>query len=82
MATEPKISEKLEPLQKTMDDVANEIIAVAKAVKAIQLSPLKRRAIVLLIKDSCSPSISMTDINAVLNACADLAKNYIDPKKL
>lgn len=82
MATEPKISEKLEPLQKTMDDVANEIIAVAKAVKAIQLSPLKRRALVILIQDTITPPMGMNDINAVLDACADLAKNYIDPKKL
>lgn len=51
------------------------IIAIDEAVKRLLNGPVKRRAIVLLIKDQCG--ISMMEIDKVLLALGELRKAYL-----
>lgn len=62
---------------KTLEEVAKEIESLSAAIKKLNSGRLKRRAITVLIRDSISPPMSLNDINAVLDASADLASKYL-----
>lgn len=54
--------------------IARAVIDVAEAFKKISAGRLKRHTIVVLIKDQTG--LSQRDINQVLDACENLAKEY------
>jgi hypothetical protein len=56
--------------------LADAIVAVSDAAKKLLNGPLKKRAIITLIKDY-SPQVSRADIESVLEAAADLATFYV-----
>lgn len=57
--------------------LARAIVDVADAAKTILAGPLKRRAIVVLLQDSIGPGITKKQIEQVLDAAADLKRNYV-----
>lgn len=61
--------------------IAEAIIKVADAMEKMKATKLTERAILLLIRDSISGNIGLGDIKTVLNAAADLKKNYIKSVK-
>lgn len=63
----------------TNDDVAPELLAssiviVAEGAKALLGSRLTKRAVLLLVQDACPGSISLANVEMVLNAAADLRR--------
>jgi hypothetical protein len=64
---------KPEPLEV----LAASIIEVAAAYKKLDQSRLKRRVVVLLIKDLTQNNVSITDIERVLDAVPLIADKYI-----
>ena len=57
--------------------LAESIVAVAKAASVLLSGPLKRRAIFVLIRDATSHTVSLNDIEKVLDAAADLQRRYV-----
>lgn len=57
--------------------IAESIVQVAKGFQAMRNSKLSRRAIILLIKDSCPGNVPIADISNILDAAANLDKKYI-----
>jgi hypothetical protein len=57
--------------------IAEAIIQVAKGFQAMRNSKLSRRAIILLIKDSCPGNPAISDISNILDSAASLDKKYI-----
>ena len=59
--------------------IAQSIIQIAEAAKRISESRLRKRAIVLLIKDAIPPKykVGMTEIEQVLEAAESLKRHYI-----
>lgn len=55
--------------------LAESIIAIDKAMTALNAAPLKRRALVLLIKDSTG--VSFADIERVLTGLERLKADYV-----
>lgn len=56
--------------------LAQAILDVSKGAQALLDGPLKRRAILVLIRDSMTPPAPMDVISRVLDAAAGLAKEY------
>lgn len=59
--------------------LAKSIVDIARAVRAIINGPLDMRAVVLLIHDACG--VNKRDIEAVLEAAADLEERYVKKSK-
>lgn len=57
--------------------IAESIVEVAKGFRAMRNSRLTRRAIMILIKDSCTGNVTLSDISKIMDAAADLDKNFI-----
>lgn len=58
--------------------IAQAIIDISMAFKKIENSPLKKRALTLLIQDACpGKNISMSAIETILNTIPELEKYYI-----
>jgi len=55
--------------------IANAILEISKAMKSLNDSRLKRRAIVTLLHDSCQ--VSRTDIINVLDGLEQLEKEWL-----
>lgn len=64
---------------KRLEDMAEAIERVAAIGEALQASRLKRRAVVLLIKDLCGAPTTIGDIERILNALPRL-RVYVKPK--
>lgn len=64
---------KPEPLEV----LASSIIEVAAAYKKLDQSRLKRRVILLLVRDLTQNNVPLTDIEKVLDACALIGDKYI-----
>ena len=70
MSKEITQDEMFEPIITAIQDVSD-------AVKKLQNSKVKERVILLLIRDSTN--LPLTDIQAVLNAAAQLKSKYLKP---
>ncbi len=67
----------LNDIEETAEVMASAIKSVAEAVRKLDKSRLTRRAIVLLIRDSISPTLGISDINAVLDAAGKLDVKFL-----
>lgn len=64
------------------EDVAPEVLAsaiveVAAATRKLLAGPLNERAIIVLLKDSCGPTMPIAHIKMVLNHAANLDQRYL-----
>lgn len=57
--------------------LASAITDVAEAAKKLLGGPLKRRTIVVLLQDSIGTGITKKQIEQVLDAAAELKRNYV-----
>ena len=58
--------------------IAAAIIEISAAIKKMDAGRLKRRAILVLLRDQTG--LPMSEIERVLNAIGDLEKDYVKPK--
>lgn len=56
--------------------LAEAIVSVSKSARALLMGPLKRRAILVLIRDSMNPPAPLETISRVLDAAEGLAREY------
>lgn len=75
----PPIIKKDKDNPEPTEVIAKAIIEVAEAARKLNGSKLKRRAVVLLLKDMTGNSVSNRDIEMVLDCAAELDKRYIKP---
>ena len=59
-----------------LEILADEIKAVSNGIKKLYSGPLKRRAIVLLLKD-CTPGVTMTQIENIMDSMDALAQRFL-----
>jgi hypothetical protein len=64
-----------------LEILAEAVLDVAKAAKAIMNGPLTRRAVILLIHDKCAGRVSKTAIEAVLDGAEGLHQ-YVRLRKV
>lgn len=65
------------PDQVPVEVLAQSITDVAEAAQKLLSGPLKKRAVMVLIKDACNARVSLGDIDLVLSVAADLKKYYL-----
>jgi hypothetical protein len=66
----------------TQTDIAEALEKVSGAVRIMLEGPLKKRAILVLIKDLCPrQGFSIETIETVLDAAASLDKHFLKPKE-
>jgi hypothetical protein len=65
----------------SIEVIAQAVINVSEAMRKIRGGRLSDRAIVLLIQDTCSGSVTQTDIKKVLDACEVLGARYTKNKQ-
>lgn len=58
-------------------DLANAITQISDAYAKMLNGPLTKRALILLIKDSAEQTMTMAQIEAVLDAVSQLKVNYL-----
>jgi spore germination protein GerM len=61
--------------RETVEEIARNIAALAKAVAALLNGPLKKRTLVILL--SSSSRLSQENVDRVLTALADLEKDWL-----
>lgn len=63
---------------KTVDEIAAEIKSLSDGIKKLNNGPMKRRAVLVLLRDSISGKpMSLNEIDRVLDAAADLHRYYL-----
>lgn len=67
-------SEKENPVP--VEILANHIRDIAEAMKKIDASRVRRRVVILLLRDMC-PRITITDIENILDAMTDISKKFL-----
>lgn len=73
-----KIVQPLPPADEVPTEVlATAITEVSRSAKALLDGPLKKRAILVLIRDSAVPAIPLSTIEAVLDAAAGLEARFV-----
>lgn len=64
--------------RETVETIAKNIAALAKAVEALLNGPLKRKALVILLANASGQS--MRTVELILIALTDLEKDWLNPK--
>lgn len=68
-------------VQSVTDEIADSIRKIAIAAKAMENSGLKKKTIVILLKDYCGNSVRKDQIETVLHALNALDRVYLQDKK-
>lgn len=59
--------------------LATEIVAISQGIKRLRSGRLNDRALILLIQDAVSGTITRTTVKAVLDGLESLEKQFIKP---